>query len=358
MTPTWPKDTSAYGLADAIPAPPRALAQPTGLVQPPRPALHARPVPAPAAAGRHLQRHRPRPAGLPGPRRQADPLPRLGRPGHLTVVHARLLRGRRPRDGRLHRHAVLLAPVHDPRALPLPAAGRIPWEIRPPHVDLMDSLVDWVQNGKAPGTLTFPVTSQSTGTPTSRSPSTRSTRSHPRRATTASTAATATCSSATSIAPAASSGASSAAAGSCARTPPRVGPHGRPGESPRAELASRHRRTAATVASSSAAGERHRVLFACRARRWGDLVRPGSARWPRRRTVRGPARCVPSRARSGGWSAASAGRRSARPRSGWSDRTCCPRRGSGWPSAGERAHVAVAVKALPLGAEAAGPPGE
>jgi len=34
-------------------------------------------------------------------------------------------------------------------------------------IDVMDELVDWVQNGKAPGTVSFPVSGQSTGTPLS-----------------------------------------------------------------------------------------------------------------------------------------------------------------------------------------------
>jgi hypothetical protein len=34
-------------------------------------------------------------------------------------------------------------------------------------INLMDELVDWVQNGKAPGTVSFPVSAQTTGTPVS-----------------------------------------------------------------------------------------------------------------------------------------------------------------------------------------------
>jgi hypothetical protein len=51
--------------------------------------------------------------------RQADALPRMGRSGDLPVVDAQLLRGRRPRARRLRGHAAVLAPVHDPRPLPL-----------------------------------------------------------------------------------------------------------------------------------------------------------------------------------------------------------------------------------------------
>ena len=32
-------------------------------------------------------------------------------------------------------------------------------------IGLMDELVNWVQNGKSPGTVTFPVSTQTTGTP-------------------------------------------------------------------------------------------------------------------------------------------------------------------------------------------------
>ena len=81
----------------------------------------------------------------------------------------------------------------------------------------------------------------------------------------------------------------------------------------------------------------------------------GSARWPRRRTARGTATCAPQPCTVSSAERGISRRRSAHPRSGLPDRTCCRRRASGWRCAVERAHVAVGVKAPPLGADAAGP---
>ena len=128
-----------------------------------------------------------------GPRRQADPLPRLGRPGDLPVVDAGLLRGRRPRDGRLRRHAALLAPVHGPRALPLPVRAVPHGRSGRRRSTSWTSSSTGSRTARRPARVTLPGDRpDDRDADRARSPSSRSTRSRRRRATTASTATTAT----------------------------------------------------------------------------------------------------------------------------------------------------------------------
>src|SRR3954452_9215507 len=103
-----------------LPQAPWVLAQPTRLLQAERSALHAGPVFPAAPARRPLRLDRSGPERLPRARRQDHPLPRLGRPGPLTVGDDELLLGSRQADGRLPGDPVVLAALHDPGPLPLP----------------------------------------------------------------------------------------------------------------------------------------------------------------------------------------------------------------------------------------------
>ena len=128
------------------------------------PCRSPRDAPAARAARRDLQRNRPGPQRLSSQWRQDHHLSRLGGPGDSAFRDRRLLPGRRETGGGLPAAQSFSRLYFIPGLYHCPCGQKVDGDPAT-TVEFMPDLVAWVEHGQAPGSITLPVTAQTTGAP-------------------------------------------------------------------------------------------------------------------------------------------------------------------------------------------------